>query len=99
MDIDEYVDGMPILLLDGKEAAQHVGGFKGGWNNAMDKWIGQEVIPQRIIRNPEGRIEEFWVHDDERDDGKDHWHWDHRFVEVVDHSERVSEEDFDAVLN
>ena len=54
MDVDEYIDGMPILLLDGEEAAKS-SGFRGGWNPRMHKWVGKEVIPQEVIRNAIGR--------------------------------------------
>ena len=95
MDIDEYIDGMPILLLDGREAA-HNGGFKGGWNSQMDKWVGKEVIPQEAVRNGLGHIEVFLIHDK---DSKCCWYWDSRFAEVVGKYSQVSEEDFDSILN
>lgn len=98
MDIDEYIDGMPILLLGGREAA-HNGGFRGGWNVGMNKWVGEEVIPQEVVRDGLGHIKEFLIHDDERNDGKNYWHWDPRFVEIVGKYNQVSEEDFDSILN
>lgn len=98
MDIDEYIDGMPILLLDGREAA-HNGGFKGGWNARMDKWVGKEVIPQEVVSDGLGHIKWFLIHDDESDNIINCWYWDARFVEVVGKYNQVSKEDFDSILN
>ena len=97
MDIDEYVDGTPILLLDGAQAADR-GEFRGGWNPLMNDWVGQVVVPEQVVRDELGRIKAFHIKDG-RQCIKGYWYWDARFVEIAVKYDQVSEEDFDSLLN
>ena len=98
MDIDEYIDGMPILLLDGAPAADR-GEFRGGWNPLMNNWVGQVVVPKKVVRDDLGRIKAFHIKDDNKTGINDYWYWDARFVEIAVKYDQVSEEDFDSLLN